>query len=156
DPGGAQADEAGALLLEGRHALTVAQVGGGAHVEVDPVLGGLALGHPLEEEAGPGAVRVLERRGTVVLVAGETAAFEELVPCRERIRPRFQRDPGWGRVLVPQDLLPEDGQGARVLGIDRDLDGAAHWNPPSSWWSSSDGRHRTGARPCVQATGAGG
>ena len=58
DPGGAEGDQALALGLERGHPLVALEAGSGPDVEVDAVLGGLALGHLLEEQP-----RARRRRG---------------------------------------------------------------------------------------------
>ena len=81
DPGRAEADQALALGLERSHPLLALEPGSGADVEVHAVLGGLALGHALEEHPRTVAVGVLAGGRAVAQVLGQR--LPEGVPAVE-------------------------------------------------------------------------
>jgi hypothetical protein len=107
-----------AARLEGGHPFVSSEAHGGADVEVDAVLGGLALRYLLEPQPGAPAVGVHGGRGVVAALLGD-------VPGVERLVPRLVRR--WGTVEpVAEHLVPEAGERGRVGAVERDLDGEGH------------------------------
>src|SRR5690606_25385643 len=86
----------------------------------------LALGHPLEEEARPPPLGVLDGGAGAALLLGHADPLEELVPGGERVGALGQLDAGRPGVDVAEHLPPEGGEGGRVVAVEGDLDLAAH------------------------------
>src|SRR5699024_8088957 len=93
---------------------------------MDTVLGGLVLGDLLEDQPRPDPLRVLERGGAVAQLPGDLRALEEGVPGRERVLALGELHPWRSGMDVPQHLLPEQRDGARVTDIEGDLDCGTH------------------------------
>src|SRR5699024_3059308 len=92
----------------------------------ETILDRLLLGDLLEEDPRPGPLRVLEGGGAVAQLLRHLCALEEVVPGRERVLTLGELHPGRGGMDVPEHLLPEQRDGARVMDVERDLDCGAH------------------------------
>src|SRR5699024_12248393 len=84
EPARAEINEAAALGFEGLHPLFTLQARYGPQVEVEPVLHRLLLRHALEVDPRPVSLRILDRRGDVVLVLRNPDLREIAVPGVER------------------------------------------------------------------------
>ena len=121
DPRGAEGDQSLGLGLEGRHPLVASKAGGGAKVEVHPVLGRLRLGHLLEEDARTSSGRVDHGGRRVPPVLGHADLAQEVAPQCDHVLP-VARLPARRRLDdVAQGLGPEACQSGRVAGVDGDL-----------------------------------
>src|SRR5713101_5044928 len=87
-------------------------------VEVDPVLGGLALRHALEEQPGTLACRVDPGGAIAALLFRYPRRPGELLPAHETLRRRLDD--------IVQRQPPEFGQLLRFGGVEDDLDLGVH------------------------------
>src|SRR5690625_4890294 len=94
EPGGGEGQQPSAFGFRGIHALRAAQLGGGAHIEVDTVRGGLVLGDLLEEDPRAVAIGILEGGGAVAPLLGDAAGLEEVIPGRQGISARLEPHAG--------------------------------------------------------------
>ena len=95
DPGGAQGDQPLALRLQRGHPLVALEPGGGADVEVHPVLRRLALGHLLEEQPRPDSRRGPEAADELLRsLSGTPTSARKLATRRRRPRPVSNLAPG--------------------------------------------------------------
>src|SRR5450755_3728534 len=129
-PRRAQRDEPAALDLQRRHPLLSLQSGSRTDVKVDAVLGDLVLRHLLEEQPWAVPVRVLDGRSRVALLPRYVDPREEVVPRGQRVGALGQVDPGRPGVDIAQYVAPERRQRPRVVGVEGDLDVAAHQVAP--------------------------
>src|SRR5690625_1676482 len=125
-PGGAKSDKPPALDLQSSHPLFAAKVGGGPHIEMEPVLAALTLGYLLKEDPRTGSIRVLQGRGAVALIGRDTGRSQEVIPGRERVLTWRQFHPGRCGVDIAEDIAPEDRQRAGIVGVKGHLNRAAH------------------------------
>src|SRR4030095_12977102 len=114
------------LALARPHTLLSLQSGSRTDVEVYAILGDLVLRHLLEEEPWAVPVRVLDGRSRVALLLRYADPREEVVPRGQRVGVLGQVDSGRAGVDVAQDVAPEGRQRPRVVGVEGDLEVAAH------------------------------
>jgi hypothetical protein len=85
----------------------------GVDIEVDAVLGSLALRNPLKEETGPFALRVYNRSEIVAILLRDVVGIGKSLPGFETRRRRLED--------VVESGGPEPGKCLRVVGIEGDL-----------------------------------
>src|SRR5262249_24713649 len=130
-PGGAEGGQPRLRLGYPGAPLGVRRAAGaaGVHVQVHPVLHGLRLRYALEEQPGPGTVRVHHRGVGVPLLARHAGLAGPVLPGLEAGRR--------GLRLVAQGARPELRQLRRLGAVEHHLDPCRHPDPPL--WSSSRG-----------------
>src|SRR5712692_10055119 len=120
DTGGARRDQPFDLRVHPRSPLPQRDRAPPAHVQVQvhAVLDRLRLGHPLEEDAGADAGRVLDRARGVPFLLGDAALTQPPLPGGEPL--------GGSRNAVPEGRRPEPRQTIGVRAIERDLERCRH------------------------------
>src|SRR5664279_868764 len=118
DPRGAQAPQTGGLGVERGHPGVALGTGGGADVQVQPVLGDFALRHPLKEHPRAGLTLGRQRsRAAVVFVRSDSPGVESHLPAVETRR--------WWLHSIAEHVAPELSQLGRIGTVERDLDFAS-------------------------------
>ena len=93
---------------------------------MDAILGDLALGNLLEEEAWPPSIGILDRRSCVALIFRNPNSGQELLPGGQRVSVLRQGDTRRSRVDVAEHISPERRQGSWISAIEGDLKMTAH------------------------------